>query len=655
MSPTEEAHVRRMNRVGLAAFWAHVPLFLLVAWLCDTGVELALLLSLLTLFGPTLAYLRLEDPRQVAHVFAFTSMCLGGLLVHFGQGPMQIEMHFYFFILIALLACYGNPAVNLTAAATAIVHHATLWLLLPSSLFNYEASIWVVMVHGAFVLADTGAAVFIARTFYENVIGLEGIVARRTAELEARNRDMRRVLDHVGQGMLTVDAAGRVSNERSKKLDQWLGELPASGRFSDWLERFDRPTAEWFEIGLEELVDAFLPRRVLVKELPRQFRRTLDGERHTYALEYAVIEDEEGEFERLLVVMTDVTDALRRAESEAQQKENLRLFELLASDATGFEEYFEEAKRMVRAVVDEPALPLTNLERLLHTLKGNSALFGLERIVQRVHEIEQAIADSGDRPKPEVLQSLDLLWSSVEQKVAHLSGGARAHQLTLERSDFAALCEAVDAERPHAELGLRLRKMQMEPSARRLAILAEQAQRIAERLGRDNVDVHAHVEADVRFENARWAGFWASLVHVFRNAIDHGLEREDERIECGKDSKARLALRTYSRGDELVVEIEDDGRGIDLERLAARARSVGLPAKNTADVLAAVFSDGVTTRDEVTEISGRGVGMAAVRAEAEALGGTVSIATERGRGTCLAFKFPMGEIVLPETTVAAGD
>jgi hypothetical protein len=188
----------------LAFFALHVPVFALIALFNGTGPLLALGLTSAVLVGPALAYFGLKNPRTVSVVYGFTAMLMGGLLVHFGQGPMQIEMHFYFFALIAMLALFGNPVVILTAAVTVALHHLVLWFLLPSAVFNYQAPIWVVLVHAAFVVLESVAAVFIARSFFDNVIGLEKIVNARTRELDARHREMRLVLDNVDQALLNA-------------------------------------------------------------------------------------------------------------------------------------------------------------------------------------------------------------------------------------------------------------------------------------------------------------------------------------------------------------------------------------------------------------------------------------------------------------------
>lgn len=151
VSDFERSYLRRVNRIALWFFALHLPLFTLIAWLNGTGPALAALLTTAVLLGPIIAQRGLVEPRSVSVVFGITAMFMGGLLVHFGQGPLQIEMHFYFFALIAMCAVFANPMVILAAAVTVTLHHTVVWLVVPRSVFNYSASIWVVAVHAAFV------------------------------------------------------------------------------------------------------------------------------------------------------------------------------------------------------------------------------------------------------------------------------------------------------------------------------------------------------------------------------------------------------------------------------------------------------------------------------------------------------------------------
>src|SRR3569833_2785663 len=204
----EHNYLSRLNRIALYFFNAHIPVFMLVAWVANTGPLSALITTLIVLVGPTITQYALKSERAKSIVYGFTSMIMGGVLVHFGQGPVQIEMHFYFFALLAMLCMFGNPAVNIVAAVTVALHHLIMWWLLPHSVFNYDASIWVVAVHAAFVVLETVAACFISRRFFDDVIGLEKIVQERTKAVQM-------ILDNIGKENNTEDHQNEKTKERS--------------------------------------------------------------------------------------------------------------------------------------------------------------------------------------------------------------------------------------------------------------------------------------------------------------------------------------------------------------------------------------------------------------------------------------------------------
>jgi two-component system chemotaxis sensor kinase CheA len=176
----------------------------------------------------------------------------------------------------------------------------------------------------------------------------------------------------------------------------------------------------------------------------------------------------------------------------------------------------------------------------------------------------------------------------------------------------------------------------------RLGRIADQVRRLGRAAGKGEVRVFTEPN-DLRLDGEVWASFWSALVHVLRNAVDHGIEAPEERAAAGKLHPPTIVVRTFIAGDRLVIEVADDGRGVAWEKIAAKAREAGLPAETQEHLVAALFSDGLSTGDGLTELSGRGVGAGAVRVECEARGGRVEVRSERGRGTTFSFIFPMGE------------
>ncbi len=152
------------------------------------------------------------------------------------------------------------------------------------------------------------------------------------------------------------------------------------------------------------------------------------------------------------------------------------------------------------------------------------------------------------------------------------------------------------------------------------------------------------------------------LVHLVRNAIDHGIESPDARATAGKPPEGKLSLRSYHEGGQVIIEVEDDGAGVDIDRLREAAVRSGVASSDAVtrmqerDVVALVFAAGLSTAQQVTDISGRGVGLDVVRANVEKIGGTVDIASRPGRGTTFTVRIPLTLAIIPALVVTvAGD
>jgi len=144
----------------------------------------------------------------------------------------------------------------------------------------------------------------------------------------------------------------------------------------------------------------------------------------------------------------------------------------------------------------------------------------------------------------------------------------------------------------------------------------------------------------LRLPPAKWAGFWSTFAHVVRNTVDHGVETSAQREASGKSPHATVKLSVVRDGVGVVVSISDDGPGVDWQAIATRARERGMPHASRAELEAALFCDGISSRRESTAISGRGVGLGAVREVVRALGGRSYIEDAKGGGTVFRFHLP---------------
>lgn len=146
------------------------------------------------------------------------------------------------------------------------------------------------------------------------------------------------------------------------------------------------------------------------------------------------------------------------------------------------------------------------------------------------------------------------------------------------------------------------------------------------------------------------------LVHLIRNAADHGIESAEERLEKGKNPKGTIHLSAYQEGNKVVIKVGDDGKGIDPDKIRESAQRKGIPTEGLgkSELIHLIFNPGFSTNTEVTSISGRGVGMDVVQSKITALGGSIDVLSEVGQGTNFVIKLPLTLSIIQALMVHVG-
>jgi len=453
---------------------------------------------------------------------------------------------------------------------------------------------------------------------------LERRVYERTTELSKRNQDMRRVLDNVKQGLLTIDLDGRLAQERSRVVDEWLGAFEPGASFKSYLARVDARFVENFELAFEQLLEGVLPEDVAIEQFPQVLTHGV----RRFQLSYEPIFGQ-GKLSGLLVVIDDVTEALRRAREEAEQRDVITLCQHLSKDHRGaLIGFFEENGGIIDDLrqcskVDAVA------QRNLHTLKGNAAMYGFTALTESCHAAEDAIAEGTFDASH--LEAVANRFAALRNGLASIAGDRAGERVDVSRSALRTLAQELSAGLPSVEGARAVERLLLEPIRPSLERLGKYAREVAARMGKPEPRIEI-VDGGLFVDGKRAAPLFASLIHLVRNAVDHGLETHAERAASGKPD-AVLSLRASVEGGEAVITIEDDGRGVDWDRVRERARARGLPVNSTSDLTAALFSNEFSTRDQATSISGRGLGLAAVQAEVTRMSGRTLVESERGHGT----------------------
>ena len=466
---------------------------------------------------------------------------------------------------------------------------------------------------------------------------LERRVAQRTAELSARNSDLRLLLDNVDQGFFTIDRSGAMSPEHSAILATWFGPIQSGEPISRYFERHDDRFADELALAWQQVVDDILPLTVALGQLPE--RLTSSGRRYRFS--YAAIGP--GRADRFLVVVSDETSTVENEKLQREKRETLALFESMVADRAAFGGFMEEASNIVALLVAPRVNDRVVFSRALHTLKGNAAVFGLESVVEICHELESYLADEPALPGAPQLARLKERWDRLSTQVEGLLQRGR-HTIEASPEQLADLERAVTSGGAPDELLRMIRDLTLEPVERRLHHFAAQVTRLAQRLDKE---ISVRVSHDgLRLDPRPLSEIWQAFVHAVRNAVDHGIEPADERIAAGKPRVGRIDLRGGRDGTGVVIEIEDDGRGISWHEIRRHLEARGIPASTHQELEAGLFMGGVSTARGLSETSGRGVGVGTLKAVAQALGGDLELDSQPGRGTRLRLRLP-GSAVMP--------
>ncbi|MFC1555358.1 ATP-binding protein, partial [candidate division KSB1 bacterium] len=200
----------------------------------------------------------------------------------------------------------------------------------------------------------------------------------------------------------------------------------------------------------------------------------------------------------------------------------------------------------------------------------------------------------------------------------------------------------------------RMRKLRYKSFRELLKSYPEYVLSLAERLEKQ-INPFSIIGDDVYVDPDKYEQFAKSLVHVFRNMIDHGIETPEERVENGKDEFGNLNCFISKNDSDLILIIGDDGSGINTDKIKEKAVSSGMYDNKTITKLSReeltdlIFKDEISTKDKTTEISGRGIGLSAVKKALDNLDGRISVDSVKGKGTTFIFTLPVAKS-LPKTS-----
>lgn len=480
---------------------------------------------------------------------------------------------------------------------------------------------------------------------------LERKVAERTLQLAEKNKNIQIILSNMKQGIFTFDHSMKITDEYSPHLESIFNTKDLRGRnYYDLL-------FEHCDLGENQIDQAKSAIDVIIGAasysfdfnrhlLPAEITKTLPGGiKQILEVDWEPIALEEDTVNRMMICIRDVSQfRALQAEAEIRKIELTMIDQILSIGVAKVLKFLQtsaqalsETRNLIGAEAPN-ASTLNVLFRNLHNLKGNARTYNLSYAVDVIHHAEQSYSQIREGKAkwnpPQLIDELNQIDGKLKFYHNLITGKLRfLNQKDDKESKVQDALESLISRLPKqpssealANAFKEMIKIKANLDFARLdEILRDEFESlagIAQALNKPAPEIKLDL-GDVRFEKDKSDLLKTSMTHLFRNSLDHGIEPAEVRVGLGKPKAGCISLKSRVEGSELTIECKDDGAGLNLKVLAEKGK---LPANATDEEIASViFESGVSTATQVTDISGRGVGMDAVRAELEKHGGRIEI------------------------------
>ena len=500
-------------------------------------------------------------------------------------------------------------------------------------------------------------------------ISLQGLIGDLDAKVKAGIRHVSNILDNLEGGFLIFDRTGTVQQGYSRISEDIFGNALA-GRKLEEILRIDSATWEDIHGWREVLFGGRIPFKDAAYLGPGSFEK-LEGRYIELSYRPIYIGTR---LDGVILIATDRTRERELYRKFDLEKERVEMIIKITTNLEGFLDFVRDARNCIFDISSrleaegEPNLDVDSALRAMHTLKGNSAMYSCSQIKTIAHSLETSLSEFRELQGQDAQIYRSMLREGIaalEEAIANVfkensaflgdyklgSGGVR--KLLVNDALLTSLEESLLQHFQSESVVYRKFRDNfiLEPVLSPLKKFESMALDLADRRQK-LIKPFFWEGGEVKARLGAYKSLFASLIHAFRNAVDHGIEIPEIREDSGKEPEGQISVRVQRSGEEgnmLRIHIRDDGKGIDPAEIRRKIEEGMISTETDAsslsdwEVIQLVFRNGFTTAEGVTEVSGRGVGMEAIAYEAGKLGGRVWIESEVGLGMELIVEVPLIE------------
>lgn len=480
------------------------------------------------------------------------------------------------------------------------------------------------------------------------------------SELFELNQTFNALVNSLGQGFLLFGKDGVCLSVFSKACETLLETKPEGKEIAEVLRVPDEKRAtfrEWCNLLFEEIIEF----DDLVELAPKFYEHS---EKRIISLEFKPSFDREGKIRAVVMIATDRTNEVRLQQQAFEMHAFATMVTSILKDKSQFRNFVQVSREILAEAlsrverIEFDSSDLDHVKRDLHTLKGAAGTFGVLEVQNRVHEIETRVSNEADltcvrQYLQQAIRDVRKLFESLLSRHREVLCDVLSNSGSMREIPFDKLMSFADKLERKTNSAIRadfISELVAIPMSELLApfngVLTETAKKAGKR-----VNPIEFTGEDIRVLPENYQALLSSLSHVYRNIADHGIEKPAERAAQGKAELGRVKCTTHkvklNGRSAMLLVIEDDGAGIDSKRIRTKLKERGQndeAEKMTDDrVNQTIFEAGFSTLQQVTSISGRGVGLDAVKYEVERMGGTITVTSRPKIGTTFTLRIPIIE------------
>ena len=496
--------------------------------------------------------------------------------------------------------------------------------------------------------------------------------------ITAESAKVKLLVDNMKQSLFSVDKKGSIVEPVSKFSTEIFGKEIVNQNIFEVLYDDTKKNQEAYDsikntyeivFGEDsmqwELAEGGLPTRV--KYGANNSTETEHQDR-TLKVVNAPVFDDSGNLEKILYVVEDVTqlDALearvKSAKAEADLLEDIMAneYKVLADFLKSCDDIIVSSGQILTDSTAEKSADISKeVMRRLHTLKGTARMYNLRSLSLQIHESETAVLqvsrDDFSVWRQTLLKELEnvqvskMKYQSILDKLSTAMGvsgkdSSGYHPLAMNGfvQEVGSLSDVLPKER-YSRIQYALKRLNFKSVKDSVKKFDGMVRDLSKNFGKP---VNFQVDGEALVDSSIWESIQECLLHILRNSIDHGLEALPDRSKAGKKDEGSITVDCSERGNRVLVVVRDDGKGIDGNKIGEIAVKKGLLTSEAVKAMPLdekvnlIFAAGFSSKEEVSETSGRGVGLDVVKSNVSKLGGNLTLKTEIGVGTTFELEFP---------------